>query len=135
MAGWGRTHFARLWPPTSIGDSGTLPVVTPESDDGGADPSESEELADAAAALDAARSRLTSVPAEVVVTNHAFGLYELAAIHLSAAEPDLESARLAIDALSHLVDGLGPRLGAEHSTLTEALSTLRMAYVSVSRPG
>lgn len=113
-----------MWPPTWIGDSGTLPLVSAESDD----------LADAAAALEAARSRLTSVPAEVVVTNHAFGLYELAAIHLSSAEPDLDSARLAIDALSSLVDGLGPRLGAEHATLAEALSTLRMAYVSVSRP-
>jgi hypothetical protein len=120
-----------LSPPTEIGDTGTLAVVTAESDDR----STVDDVADAAAALEAARSRLTAVPAEVVVTNHAFGLYELAAIHLSAAEPDLDSARLAIDALAHLVDGLGSRLGAEHATLVEALSTLRMAYVSVPAPG
>jgi hypothetical protein len=28
--------------------------------------------------------RLTEVPAEIVVTNHVMGLYELAAIHLGA---------------------------------------------------
>ena len=52
-------------------------------------------------------------PAEVVVTNHVMGLYELAAIHLSADEPDLASAALAIDAVACLVDGLGDRLGPE----------------------
>lgn len=103
--------------------------MTAESDDRVAAPAD---VAGATAALEEARARLTAVPAEVIVTNHAFGLYELAAIHLHSPEPDLDSARLAIDALAHLVDGLGPRLGAEHATLAEALSTLRMAYVSVT---
>lgn len=115
-----------------IGDAGTLPLVTAESDDRVADPAD---VADAAAALEEVRARLTAVPAEVIVTNHAFGLYELAAIHLHSPEPDLDSARLAIDALAHLVDGLGARLGAEYATLGEALSTLRMAYVTVSGSG
>lgn len=106
--------------------------MTAESDDRLASPAD---VADAAAALEDARARLTAVPAEVIVTNHAFGLYELAAIHLHSPEPDLESARLAIDALAHLVDGLGARLGAEHATLAEALSTLRMVYVSLSASG
>ena len=35
-------------------------------------------------ALGEARSRLADIPVEVVVTNHVMGLYELAAIHLSA---------------------------------------------------
>lgn len=106
--------------------------MTAESDDRLAS---TADVADAAAALEDARARLTAVPAEVIVTNHAFGLYELAAIHLHSPEPDLESARLAIDALAHLVDGLGTRLGPEHATLAEALSTLRMVYVSLNASG
>src|SRR5205085_11523020 len=46
-----------------------------------------------------ARQRVLEAPAEMVVANHAMGLYELAAIHLSEEEPDLVSARLAIDAM------------------------------------
>ena len=52
------------------------------------------------------------MPAEVVVTNHVMGLYELAAIHLSSDEPDLAQAALAIDALGCLVDGLGGFAGS-----------------------
>jgi hypothetical protein len=89
-------------------------------------------LAAADAALAEARSRLAEVPAEVVVTNHVMGLYELAAIHLSADPVDLVSARLAIDAVGHLVDGLGDRLGEEIETLRTALTTIRMAYVQIS---
>lgn len=78
-----------------------------------------------------ARSRLARVPAEVVVTNHVMGLYELAAIHLSAPTPDLVSAVLAIDAMAMLVEGLGARLGAETATMQDALANIRMAFVGV----
>src|SRR4051812_3674780 len=45
------------------------------------------------------REQLASVPAAVVVANHAMGLYELAAIHLSQQpKPNTAEARLAIDA-------------------------------------
>jgi hypothetical protein len=67
----------------------------------------------------------------VVVTNHAVGLYELAAIHLSAEQPDLVSAALAIDGLACLVEGLGDRMGDETGTLRDALATIRMAFVQV----
>ena len=43
-----------------------------------------------------------STPAEVVVANHAYGLFELAAIHLSQQPPNLEEARLAVDALAQI---------------------------------
>jgi hypothetical protein len=89
-------------------------------------------VAAAAEALDDARARLASVPAEVVVTNHVMGLYELAAIHLASQPPSLGQARLAIDAVAALVDGLGDRLGEDIATLREALATLRLAYVQVS---
>ena len=76
-------------------------------------------LGDAEQAIEDARRRLAEVPAEVVVTNHVMGLYELAAIHLSAEPPNLPSAALAIDAVGSLVDGLGDRLGPDAATRCE----------------
>ena len=82
-----------------------------DEDDAGDDAG--DVIADAQAAIDEARRRLAEVPAEIVVTNHVMGLYELAAIHLSASPPNLASAALAIDAVGCLVDGLGDRLGPD----------------------
>jgi hypothetical protein len=77
------------------------------------------------------REQLAHTPAEVVVANHAYGLFELAALHLSLQPPQLEPARLAIDALGFLVEGLGPRLGEPAGDLSNALAQLRMAFVQV----
>jgi hypothetical protein len=104
-------------------------VSSDDTDRGRVDP---EEFEAAGTALEDARARLAAVPAEVVVVNHAMGLYELAAIHLSSQPPQLPQASLAIDALAALVDGLGDRLGDDIVTLREALATLRMAFVQVS---
>ena len=78
------------------------------------------------------RDQLAHTPAEVVVANHAYGLFELAALHLSLEHPQLDQARLAIDALGYLVEGLGPRLGEPAGDLSTALAQLRMAFVQVS---
>jgi hypothetical protein len=83
------------------------------------------------AELDDARARVAEVPAEVVVLNHAMGLYELAAIHLSMSPPNLGSAALAIDAFGCLVEGLGDRLGPESATLRDALGQVRLAFVQI----
>jgi hypothetical protein len=83
-----------------------------------------EELAEA-------RKRLMEVPVEVVVVNHAMGIYELAAIHLSSQPPDLTGAALAIDAFACLVEGLDERLGPEVTTLRDALSQIRLAFVQI----
>jgi hypothetical protein len=88
-------------------------------------------LGDAEQAIEDARRRLAEVPVEVVVTNHVMGLYELAAIHLSATPPNLPAAALAIDAVGSLVDGLGDRLGSDTPTLRDALTNIRMAFVNV----
>ncbi len=88
-------------------------------------------LADAEAAMNEARARLAEVPAEVVITNHVMGLYELAAIHLSATPPDLRQAVLAIDAVACLVDGLGERLGDDATTMQDALANIRLAFVQI----
>ncbi|MFZ8997550.1 MAG: hypothetical protein ACO3D0_04180 [Ilumatobacteraceae bacterium] len=82
-------------------------------------------------AMSEARARLLEVPAEIVVVNHAMGLWELAAIHLAADEPDLTAAKLAIDAMAAIVDDLGDRLGEDAATMRDALSNIRMAFVSV----
>jgi hypothetical protein len=88
-------------------------------------------LADAERAMQEARQRLAEVPAEVVVTNHVMGLYELAAIHLSASPPDLHQSVLAIDAVACLVDGLGERLGDDYPTMRDALNNIRLAFVQI----
>jgi len=88
-------------------------------------------LADAEAELHETRRRIADAPANVVVVNHVMGLYELAAIHLSANPPRLDEAVLAIDAVACLVEGLGERLGEEYPTMRDALSNIRMAFVQV----
>lgn len=77
------------------------------------------------------RKQLLAAPAAVVVANHAMGLYELAAIHLSTEHPDLAEARVAIDAFGALVETIGDRLGEDSGTLRDALSQIRLAYVQV----
>ena len=90
-----------------------------------------DRFADAQEAIQEARQRLAEVPADVVVTNHVMGLYELAAIHLSTPTPDLKSAALAIDAVACLVDGLGDRIGENAATMRDALANIRLAFVQV----
>jgi len=76
------------------------------------------------------QAQLLAAPVGTVVANHAMGLFELAALHLRAEDP--ESARLPIDAMGLLVDNLGDRLG-EHETLNAALTQLRMAFVEMKK--
>jgi hypothetical protein len=105
--------------------------VSEESDAPDAGEAPDDALTDAEAAIDAARRRVAEVPAEVVITNHVMGLYELGAIHLSSDPPDLASAVLAIDAVACLVEGLGDRLGADAATMRDALANIRMAFVEI----
>ena len=95
------------------------------------DPGTADTLAGADRAMREARDRLAEVPAEVVITNHVMGLYELAAIHLSASPPDLHQSVLAIDAVACLVDGLGERLGDDYPTMQDALNNIRLAFVQI----
>ena len=87
--------------------------------------------ADMQARMEELRDQLARTPAEVVVANHAYGLFELAALHISIDPPQLDQARLAIDALGCLVEGLGGRLGEPLDDLTNALGQLRLAFVQV----
>jgi uncharacterized protein with GYD domain len=97
-----------------------------------------DDIAAAEERLAEARARLADIDAEIIVVNHAMGLYELGAIHLSADEPNLEAASLAIDAFGAIVERVGDRLGPDIATLRDALTQIRMAFVHVSgqvRPG
>jgi hypothetical protein len=97
----------------------------------GLSPEEREQARAMAAEMDDVRQQLASVPAAVVVANHAMGLYELAAIHLSSQPPNFAEAQVAIDAMAAIVEGLRGRLGENESTLVDALGQLRMAYVQL----
>jgi Domain of unknown function (DUF1844) len=77
------------------------------------------------------RAELANSPVEVVIANHCYGLFELAAVYLSQQPPMLDQGRLAIDALGSLVAGLEGRLGEAEEQLKDGLSQLRMAYVQI----
>ena len=91
-----------LWTPdgerpvTAAGDP-PAPELTPEQE---------EQARAVAKELAEARARLLETEVSTVLTNHALGIYELAAIHLTAEKPDLVEAQLAIDGLAALVEGL-----------------------------
>lgn len=100
-----------------------------------AEPTSADRLAgeaDMAAQADELARFLLEAPAGEIVAQHAMGLYELAVIHLSQPEPRLADARLAIDALAALVDGLAGRLGEMGAQLRQALPQLQMAYVQLA---
>jgi hypothetical protein len=78
------------------------------------------------------RAELAQVPAAQIVLNHAMGLYELAAIHLSTQPPQLEQAKLAIDALAGLMASCAGRLEDPEATLRDALAQLQLAFVQFS---
>jgi hypothetical protein len=79
------------------------------------------------------RHELANTPAEVVVSNHAYGLFELAAVYLSEKPPKLPEAQLAIDALGGLVTGARGRLGDSEKTIEDALAQIRLAYLQISK--
>jgi Domain of unknown function (DUF1844) len=93
-----------------------------------ADPEVAEEL-------ERLREQLAATPVADILANHAVGLWQLAIVHLvpdAQTPPRLDEARLAIDAMAALVEGLGDRLGEHEAPLRDALSQLRLAYVQVT---
>jgi hypothetical protein len=82
--------------------------------------------------LEALRAQLADADPAVVIANHCYGLFELAAVYLSLQPPRLVEAQTAIDALASLVDGLGDRLGESTTPLREALAQLRLAWVQLA---
>lgn len=87
-----------------------------------------EETAEQMAEL---QRQLAETPSAVVVANHCFGLFELAALHLSLPQPQLSEAQVAIDALAAITEGLAGRLGEGEAQLNEGLKQLRLAFVQI----
>ncbi len=89
------------------------------------------EIAQSAEELDELRRQLAQTDPAVVVSNHCYGLFELAAVYLSEQPPRLIEAQVAIDALAGVVDALGERLGESAEPLAEGLAQLRLAWVQL----
>ena len=116
--------MSSLWTPGGERPVGREAPPEPEGDDRGygePTPEQLEELT----------RQLAATPAAVVVANHAMGLFELAAVHLSQQPPNLVEASVAIDAMGAVVEGLAGRLGESEQTLKDALAQLRMAFVQL----
>lgn len=125
--------------PSDPGPAGTAGASDPAPPEGfdldSLSPEEREQAEQYIRELAESRERLKSVPASVVVANHAMGLYELAALHLASQPPNFTEATVAIDALGSLLDGMKGRLGEPEATLREAMSQIRMAFVQLkNRP-
>jgi hypothetical protein len=78
-------------------------------------------------------AEIQNTPAQVIVANHAIQLFELARIYLSGQPPSFDDARLAIDAMTAVVESLGGRLGEDEATLTDALAQIRLAFVQMRK--
>ena len=91
-----------------------------------------EELAER---MDALRQQIAQTPVEQIVAQSAYQFFEIAALHLSVIPPQLDQAKLAIDAFGLLVEGLEGRLGPDGDTLKDGLTQLRLAFVQVSQSG
>jgi hypothetical protein len=128
--------MSSLWTPGGErpvgGGSGAEGAGIPQAGHGEpADDGRPETQEELEARMSELREALTTTPASVVVANHCFGLFELAALHLSLQPPQLEEAQIAIDALGAVVEGLAGRLGPEEEHLREGLTQLRLAFVQL----
>lgn len=78
------------------------------------------------------RKRIAESPPEQIIATHVIGLRELAFIHLSKETPDLEGARLAINALAGIVNEVGDELGEYTEPIKGILNEIQMAYVKIN---
>ncbi len=106
--------MSTLWTPGGENDP-EEPESTAATADAGVGGPEDEAAREQLRAL---REQLAQTPVADIVANHAIGLWQLALLHLSAeegTEPDLEEARLAIDGVAALVEGLEGRSAGTRS--------------------
>jgi hypothetical protein len=124
-------------PPPPSGGAGAAPALDldPETEAALAamSPEERAQAEQMIGEMAQARAEIANTPAAVVVANHAMGLYELAAIHLSQQPPNLPEAGIAVDALAALTKSLEGRLGENEATLNQALNQLQMAFVELTK--
>lgn len=85
--------------------------------------------------MDRIRDEIRSSDPELIIANHCYGLFELAAIHLTSIPPNLFASAMAIDALGAIVTALDDRLTTTKSDLSDALAQIRLAFVQLSSIG
>lgn len=105
--------------------------AAPKADLDDLSPEEREQAEQMIREMAEARERLLAAPAGAVVANHAMGLYELAALHLTQQPPNFSEAVVAIDAMGAVTGALAGRLGEAEATLNDALGQIRKAYVQL----
>jgi len=123
--------MSTLWTPGGERPVPREEATTNPEDEHGPLPGDEPDDEEMAARMAELRDQLARTPAAMVVANHAYGLFELAALHLSLDPPQLAEAQLAIDALGALVQGVSGRLGEAEEHLQDGLSQLRLAFVQV----
>lgn len=92
-------------------------------------PEERAQAQEMIARMTEVQRQLLSHPASAFVANHLMGLYELAAVHLDQPEPNYQDVRLAIDAMTSMLDATEERLGETGTELRQALTVLQTVYV------
>ena len=118
-------------PAASSSDAGAAGLVGgPDLDELG--PEERAQAEAMIAQMADVQRQIMSAPAAQFVTNHVVGLYELGAIHLNQPEPDIDEARLAIDAMGAVLDVAEARLGEDGRSLRDALTQLQMVFVQLT---
>ncbi|MGH9189095.1 MAG: DUF1844 domain-containing protein [Acidimicrobiales bacterium] len=123
-----------LWTPSGERPVPREPAAAPPGEPSVDDmPVDEEALQELAQRMADMQEQLLRTPAVAVIVNHCIALYELAALHLDQESPDLDAARLAIDALAGIVDRLGERLGEHERPLRDALAALQLGYVETTR--
>lgn len=98
----------------------------------GMTPEQRAEAEQMLAEMSEVQQQLAAAPAAAVVANHAMGLYELAAIHLTSQPPKLDEAKIAIDAFAALLEVIKGKLGPDEVTLSDALHQLRLGFVQLT---
>jgi len=96
------------------------------------DPADQQAIDEMTAQMAEMQEQLLRAPAAVVVANHCIAFYELAVLHLSQDPPNAEQARVAIDAMAAVVEGLGARMGQNERPLKDALAQLQLAYIEAT---
>ena len=120
--------------PTSGAASEAPPgPAAPDIDEADLSPEERAAAEEYATQVEAMRRQLLELPAGVVVGQHALQFFDVAGLYLSQPTPRTDDARLAIDALAAVVEGLGARLGEAETPLRSALHQARLTFVEAAR--
>jgi hypothetical protein len=111
--------------------TGEAPAGGPSMDD--LTPEQRAQVEEMSRQMEAARERMLRLPVGTVVGQQALQFYELSAIYLSQEPPRLDDARVAIDALTAVVETLGERLGDAEQPLRQAVHQIKLAFVEASK--